>query len=157
MSLFFIILSIIIYLIGFIPYIYHVFHGRVVPHPFSWTVWMIFSVISGYFLYIDHGPSISLIPVIIRSLALMIGMSIGWYMVSRVRISRTDIIALSLALLMILVMQYTESDGVISLMIIIDLLVLTPTIRKIWDNPHSEDPFAWLMSSASIICFLCSL
>lgn len=113
MSLFFIILSTIIYLIGFIPYIYHVFHGRVVPHPFSWTVWMIFSVISGYFLYIDHGPSISLIPVIIRSLALMIGMSIGWYMVSRVHISRTDIIALSLALLMILVMQYTESDGVI--------------------------------------------
>ncbi len=37
-SLLFIILSIVIYLIGFLPYIYRVFHGRVVPHPFTWTI-----------------------------------------------------------------------------------------------------------------------
>lgn len=43
---FFITLSILFYLIGIIPYMYHIFHGRVVPHAFSWTVWTILSAVN---------------------------------------------------------------------------------------------------------------
>ena len=50
LSLFFVILGTLIYLVGFLPYIYHVFHGRVVPHPFSWTIWCILSGINTYVL-----------------------------------------------------------------------------------------------------------
>lgn len=38
--------SALIYLVGFIPYIYHAFHGKVLPHPFSWTIWATISGIN---------------------------------------------------------------------------------------------------------------
>lgn len=34
-------------------------------------------------------------------------------------------------------------------MILIDLLVLTPTLKKLWINPDSEDPLAWFMAAVS--------
>ncbi len=70
MPLFFIILSSLLYLIGVIPYFYHVFHGRVVPHPFTWTIGLLFAVSNGYILMISDVDSVSLIPICIRSIAL---------------------------------------------------------------------------------------
>ena len=46
----FAILSAVLYLAGFLPYIYQTFRGRVVPHAFSWTVWAIISAINTYSL-----------------------------------------------------------------------------------------------------------
>lgn len=43
-------ISVVLYAIGFVPYIYHVFHGRVIPHPFSWSVWMLFGIINASIL-----------------------------------------------------------------------------------------------------------
>ncbi len=69
-SLFFVILGTLLYLIGFIPYMYHVFHGRVVPHPFSWTIWAILSAISTYALMSSDGVTDSLFTPVIRTIAL---------------------------------------------------------------------------------------
>lgn len=54
-------LSAIVYLVGFVPYIYHAFHGKVVPHPFSWTIWAILSSINTLAIIRDTGFSIELI------------------------------------------------------------------------------------------------
>ncbi len=71
MSLVLIIISSLLYLIGIVPYLYHVVHGRVVPHPFSWTIWALFAITNGYFLINVDGLTISSIPVFIRAAALL--------------------------------------------------------------------------------------
>ncbi len=42
-------------------------------------------------------------------------------------------------------------------MILIDLLVLFPTLKKIWIEPRSEDALIWLTSTASFVCFILAL
>ena len=147
----------IIYLIGFIPYVYHIFHGRVVPHPFSWTVWCLFSLANLSILVTTDGFSLSVLPVFIRSFALLLWAIIGWFLIKKISIGRIDYIALWLAICVIILMRFFDADEAILCMIVIDLLVLSPTLRKIWDNPESEDPLAWIMSGLCMWCFLLSL
>ena len=68
--LFFVILGTLIYLIGFLPYVYHVFHGRVVPHPFSWTIWCILSGINTYILVESGVTEMTLLTPLVRTTAL---------------------------------------------------------------------------------------
>ena len=42
-------------------------------------------------------------------------------------------------------------------MIIIDFLVLFPSLKKIWIDPSSEDILAWILAPLSIGFFLLSL
>ena len=72
-SLFFVILGTAFYAIGFVPYVYHIFYGRVVPHPFSWTVWCILSGINTLVLFSTDGVDSTLITPIFRTLALSLG------------------------------------------------------------------------------------
>lgn len=100
-SLIFILLSIIIYLIGFIPYIYHVFHGRVVPHPFTWTIGAILVSINTIQLISTDGMSISLVSPLLRIIALSIGVSVGWYYIRKIQINIFDYICLFFAVVVI--------------------------------------------------------
>ena len=93
----FIILSILVYLVGFIPYIYHVFHGRVVPHPFTWTIGAILVAINTIQLWTTEGISMALISPLMRIIALTIGVSVGWYYIRKIQINLFDYICLFFA------------------------------------------------------------
>ncbi len=54
-------------------------------------------------------------------------------------------------------MQILGLDQAVMLMILIDLLILTPTLKKIWLDPRTEDALAWGMTALSQIAFLLSL
>lgn len=157
LSAFFIILSSLFYLVGIIPYFYHVFHGRVVPHPFSWTIWFLFAATSGYFVFLTEGFSYSLIPVVIRTTALLIGSFLGWFYIRKIRIGFSDYLTLFLAIAIITWTKILGVDGTIVFMIIIDFLILFPSLKKIWINPASEDVIAWVLAPISIGFFLLSL
>lgn len=156
-SLLFLILAIIFYLVGSIPYIYHIFHGRVVPHPFSWTVWFLFSLVNWYILFENYGYSPLIILMVIRTLALWMGATMGWLYMSKISIGRMDIIALILAISMIFVVKYLGLNEAVISMITIDLLVLFPTLKKIWLDPRSEDPLVWITSTFSFVCFILAI
>ena len=64
---------------------------------------------------------------------------------------------LALATLTIIGMQFYGKNQAIILMIILDLLVLAPTVKKIWINPDTEDKLAWIMASISHILVFFSL
>lgn len=68
----FALLATLIYLIGMIPYLRHAYYGRVVPHPFSWTIWAMFALTSGYILYEQDGATFALIPFLVRSIILVL-------------------------------------------------------------------------------------
>lgn len=91
----------IFYLVGFVPYIYHAFHGRVVPHPFSWTIWCILSGINTWILLDLYGMSSTLITPMVRTLALVVGSLVGWMLIRRIAISTFDYICLLMAIICI--------------------------------------------------------
>lgn len=156
-SLIFILLSIIIYLIGFVPYIYHVFHGRVVPHPFTWTIGTILVSINTIQLWITEGVSIALVSPLMRIVALTIGVTLGWYYIRKIRINIFDYICLCFAVIVILIACIFGVSQAIIPTIFIDILVLAPTLKKIWLNPHSEDSLAWVAAGLSLFFLLCSM
>lgn len=156
LSYIFITVAVLFYFIGTIPYFYHIFRANVVPHPFSWTVWCIFSLMNGYILYQNYGLSILHILVGLRTITLCVWAIIGWYNLSKISIGRIDIIALVLAIGMIFVMKYLWLNEATLSMILIDFLVLLPTLKKIWINPRSEDSIIWVTSAVSFLFFVLS-
>lgn len=156
-SLIFILFSIIIYLVGFIPYIYHVFHGRVVPHPFTWTIWVILVSINTIQLWITDGMSTSLISPLMRIIALSIGVVVGWYYIRKIQINFLDYICLFFAVVVIGIASIWWISHAIIPTIAIYMLVMAPTLKKIWINPHSEDSLAWVTAWFSLFFLLCSI
>jgi hypothetical protein len=90
-------ISVFLYFLGFIPYIYHVFHGRVVPHPFTWSIWFIFSVTNLYILLVTLGIEASFYTLLARTIALFIGLTIGWWFIRKIPLSQFDYLSLVLA------------------------------------------------------------
>ena len=156
-SLIFASLSVFLYLIGFIPYIYHVFHGRVVPHPFSWSIWFIFAATNAYILFETLGYTWSLVSLGIRTIALAIGLACGWWLIRQIRLSQFDYLSLILAVfVVILINLYGMREAVIA-MVVVDMIILLPTIKKIWISPHTEDALVWFTTALSQACLLMSL
>jgi hypothetical protein len=99
-------ISIFLYYLGFIPYIYHVFHGRVVPHPFSWTIWFIFSATNLFILIETTGIQASFYSLLARTIALLIGLFCGWWFIKKISITRFDYLSILLALFVIIFVNF---------------------------------------------------
>lgn len=153
----FAILASLFYLAGFIPYLYHTFRGRVVPHAFSWTVWAILSAINTYALYRLEGMTESMIPTLTRTGCLMIGAIVSWFLIRKIRITGFDYIAVGLWILCLYIASHFWVENAIIPTIIVDILVLTPTLKKIWHDPYSEWLTAWTLTIGTMICILLSL
>jgi hypothetical protein len=67
----FALISILIYLIGIIPYWRDVIRGRTLPHPFSTGVWAILVGFTSYVLYIS-GEYLAFIPSLLMTFSLLI-------------------------------------------------------------------------------------
>jgi hypothetical protein len=156
-SLIFAITSALIYLTGFVPYIYHVYHGRVRPHPFSWTVWAIVSIVNTIALLGSIESVSSIISPMIRTTCLMIGAFIGWTLIRKISINIFDYTCLILAWWVIVIAYFYGAQKAIIPTIMIDLLVLSPTLKKIWIDPASEDITAWITTTVSQFFLLLSL
>lgn len=150
-------ISIFLYFVGFIPYIYHVFRGRVVPHPFSWTIWFIFSAINCYIFLTVSGIDWSFLSVFLRTTALFIGLLCGWWFIRKIHISKFDYLALILALFVIVCIYFYGMRQAVIAMVIVDMIVLLPTIKKIWLDPRTEDTLIWLTTALSQTCLVISL
>ncbi len=157
LSIFFITFSIVFYLMGAIPYVYHIFHGRVVPHPFSYTVWAILSIINTILLIYNAGISYLIVAPIISTLFLCFWSVVGWLLLKKVKISLFDYLCLALAIVVIAIAYSFGLEDAIIPSICVDLLLLAPTVKKFWKNPRSEDVLGWLGAGISKLFLLCSL
>jgi hypothetical protein len=156
LSLFFVILGTLIYIAGIVPYIYHTLHGRVVPHPFSYTIWAILVGINTFVLFSSGVVDITLMTPIVRTFALISCAVLGWIYIRKISIDRYDYLCLMLAILCLIIVYFYGLTHAIIPTIIVDLFVLAPSIKKIWLNPDSEEIFAWVCAAISQICMLLS-
>jgi hypothetical protein len=78
-------------------------------------------------------------------------------MIRRVCIGIFDYVCLGLSILCIAITYLYGASTAIIPTILVDILVLLPTIKKTWINPDSEDAWAWMLTVASQACILISL
>nr|MDD3720513.1 hypothetical protein [Candidatus Gracilibacteria bacterium] len=142
--LFFSILASIIYIFGAIPYVYHSFKNDVVPHPFTWGVWFILISINFYGVLVSEVGIIPLIPISIRLFFILLGTALGIYFIRKIKISFFDYFCLFLALMCIFIFYIFGLSDAILATIFVDMLVVAPTIKKIYLNPYSEDLLVWI-------------
>ena len=77
--------------------------------------------------------------------------------ISRIQINSFDYLCVSLALVCIVIAyRYGAMNAVIPT-IIVDILVLLPTVKKVWNNPDTEDAWTWMCGVFSTLCVLLSL
>jgi hypothetical protein len=130
---------------GNIPYLIDVIKKKIQPHPYTWFVWSIVSMVT-FFGQLAKGAGIGAIPtgvaefftVIIFFVSLRYGFK---------NIKRIDTYFLIIALFGIIPWIITK-DPTISVIIVvmIDLIAFIPTLRKTWIQPKTESFWLYFMN-----------
>lgn len=131
------VLTIVLTFVGYAPYIRDVLKGKTRPHAFSWLIWCITTLII-YALQVQAGAgsgawatlSVGILIFFVFALSLKNG---------KRDIRKIDVIFLLLAFVA-LGLWLIVDQPVLSIILLttIDLLGFVPTLRKAWDDPHSE-------------------
>jgi hypothetical protein len=156
MKLWIAIIASVLAIIGNVPYLRDVIRRRVSPHPYTWLVWTIVSCIV-FFGQLARGAGVGAIPTAASEIFTII---IFFFTLRHgfKDIRRMDTYFLIAALLGIIPWILTK-DPTISVIIAvsIDAIAFVPTIRKTWENPHSETPLLYGTNVIRHILMLFSL
>lgn len=150
------IIASLIAVVGNVPYLRDVIKKRVRPHPYTWLVWTIVSLVT-LFGQIAKGAGIGALPTAAAELFTVIifffSLQYGFK-----QIRKTDTYFLIAALLGLIPWALTK-DPTISVIIVvsIDLIAFIPTLRKTWFDPKSETPILYSMNVVRHIMTLFSL
>jgi len=140
----FAILSSVIGIIAFLPYLYDIFKGKTRPHAYTWLLWAITQTIA--FAGIVHGGGG------IGALGLGIGtvLVISVFIISlrfgTRNITFSDKVFLVSGILALLVWLILDSPiAAVILVSAIDLIGYAPSFRKSFNNPWSETTKTWFI------------
>jgi len=148
--------SLLISVVGYIPYFITILSGKTKPHAFSWLIWAILMTIA--FFAQDAGGAGSgawatgfsaVVAFIIVAFALFKGEK---------QITRSDWITF-IAALSAIPIWYVTKDPLYSVILItvIDALGFYPTFRKSWNKPQEELPLPWGLNSFKFLVALFAL
>jgi hypothetical protein len=122
---------------AYVPYFLDIIKGKTRPHIYSWSLWGLLTVLivalqikggAGPAIYITAAAGIACLGVVVLSIKN-----------GRKYITLSDTIVATLALIAIAFWLFAEQPVVsMILLTIADVLAFIPTVRKSWNNPHSE-------------------
>lgn len=125
-------------LYAFIPYIRDILKGSIRPHVFSWVIWGITTFVV-FFAQLAAGGGIGAWAIgVSGSITLFIA---GLALAKRgdMAITKTDWLFFMAALSSLPLWFFTADPlWAVVVLTIVDLLGFGPTVRKAWDQPHSE-------------------
>ena len=155
-KLIFAILSSLIGISCFIPYIYDIFKGITKPHSYSWLIWTILQII-GVMAMASGGAGIGVASLAIGAiLCCFIFILSLFYGTSNIKIF--DIICLIGALTAIII-YFLIHNALLSIIIVTvtDLIGFLPTLRKSYEEPKTETFLTYIISSISSLFALGAL
>lgn len=147
-------------IVGNVPYLMDVVKKRVEPHPYTWFIWTIVSCVI-FFGQVARGAGVGAIPTaaseIFTIIIFVMSLRYGWKTGYK-NIVRSDTYFLIAALLGLIPWILTK-DPTISVVIVvtIDLIAFTPTLRKTYLHPKTETPMLYSMNALRHILALFSL
>jgi len=136
-----------------IPYIRAILRGKTKPHQLSWLVFSIMNGIVFFSQLLAGGrQSVFISGTFFVGSMIEFGLSLKY---GTRDTSRWDRALFTFALITIVVWFLTRSNDVaIWLTLLIDLAATTMMVLKLKQDPHSEDPYPWLVASAAYV-FTC--
>lgn len=136
-----------------IPYILAILKGRTKPHQLSWLVFVIMNAIvffSQYFEGARQSVLISFMFLLGSIIIFLLSLKFGTR-----DTSRWDWALFTFAICTIIVWTLTKSNATaIWLTLLIDLAATSMIVLKVRAQPHSEDPYPWLVGTVAYI-FTC--
>ena len=156
LKLVFALIGAVLALIGNIPYLRDTLKGKIHPHPYTWFVWSIDSLVT-FFGQMQKGGGYALIATgcaeVFTILIFVASLKNGFTHVRK--IDKVFLVAALLGLIPWLVAK----DPTISVItvVIIDVIAFIPTLRKAWNYPKSEDGILYAMNVTRHILVMLSL
>lgn len=140
-------LAIILTFAGYVPYIRDVISGKTKPHVYSWIAW---SLVGGivFALQITNGAgTAALVTLAAQAAALfVIYLTLKHKVASRATVA--DALFIVFALLSFVLWLVVKQPLLAALLATAtDLLSFVPTIRKSWQDPHSETLLFYLFNT----------
>lgn len=154
------IIATVLAIIGNVSYLRDVFKEKVKPHPYTWFIWSIVSLVT-FFGGLEKGAGIGALPtgvaegftiiIFLFSLKYLFAGKFGY-------IRKLDNYFLVVCLLG-LIPWYLTKDPTISVIVVVlvDIVAFFPTLRKAWKHPETERPTLYEMNIARHILTLFSL
>lgn len=139
-----------------IPYIYALYKKRARPHAFSWTLWALINAIV-FAAQLSDGAGAGAwtagVTTIVNG-----GIALHAFIYSKIGFTRGDWLVFLSALLAIPLWIVTK-DPLWSVILVsfIDTIAFIPTLRKSWNNPHSEVLMAFVLGMAGFACAILAL
>lgn len=130
---------------GHVPYIISTWRGKIHPHPYSWIIWTIVTLVIAAGQW-AKGGGVGALPTVVTGVfgctIFLLSLRHGFKHVHRI-----DHLFLAAALLAIVPWIYTK-DPTLSVvaMTCIDTIGFLPTIRKAWVKPHTEHSIVFAMN-----------
>ena len=134
--------AVVLTFVGYVPYVSDILKGKTKPHSFTWFVWAFVGGIV-FALQVFGGAGVgswsilagTVICVVIFFLSLRIG---------KKDIQHSDIVFLGLSLVaLFLWLVVKQPVWSIILITAVDFTAFVPTVRKSWNNPHTETLFTY--------------
>ena len=147
-KLVFVILSSLIGISCFIPYIQDIFRGITKPHSYSWLIWTILQI-TGAIAMVSSGAGIGATSLVIGAILCCFVFTLSiFYGTNNIKIF--DIVCLIGALLAIIIYFFIH-DALFSIIVvtITDIIGFLPTLRKSYEEPKTETPLTYILSSIS--------
>lgn len=150
------IISGVLAIASFIPYIYDIFRGKTKPHLFTYLVWFITESTAVAAIWVAGGgfgligPLLTLVGVIV---VLLLGVK---YRTKNVKV--VDYIALFAALAGIATWWITDNPLYSVIVVsLVDLFGYIPTFRKTYEEPWTETVLTWSMAALALIFALLAI
>ncbi len=138
-----VIIASLLAIFGNIPYIKDVWKGKITPHPFTWFLWSIVSLVT-FFGAWQKGAGLGAIPIFVSEIFTFIIFLLSLKNASKNSfkdIDKQDFIFLMIALLGLVPWYFTKDPTIsVVIVVIIDLIAFVPTLMKTYKNPKSENP-----------------
>lgn len=124
--------------VGYFPYLRDIIKGKTKPHLYSWFLWAFVTAIA-FGLQFSAGAGSGSFVTLAAAIMCVAVIVLGLLQKSKIKIIKVDTVFLILAFIA-LGLWLIAKQPVLSVILatIIDLLAFVPTIRKTWDNPHTE-------------------
>ena len=144
-------------LLAYIPYIVDILKEKTRPHLYSWLLWAIVTTIV-FALQITNHAGAGSYTTLTSALICFLVISISLKKDIKNDITRSDKIFLTLALTSLAVWLVAK-QAILSAILATttDLLAFIPTIRKSWNDPHSETISTYYLNTLRFVLVLYAL
>lgn len=135
--------------VGNISYLRDIVRGSVKPHPYTWFIWTIVSLVT-FFGQLEKGAGIGSLPTgIAEGFTIVIFLfSLKYLFQGKVgHIRMVDNVFLVICLLGLIPWVMTKDPTIsVVIVVLVDVVAFIPALRKAWHDPKTERPLLYEMN-----------